>query len=144
MSAEGQARQLLLIASEPGPSANILSLSGRSTFTDFSSEGVAARAAKGIDATPKQMTAGSRLRNIVILRQTAMTSTNSTTLRMKPAGFQLGVSGCATPLLLVQRINKVYAPGAGSANCVCHCRNPYLPSSFPSCASRQLGPRSME
>jgi hypothetical protein len=32
---------------------------------------------------------------------------------MKPAGFQFGVSGCATPLLLVQRVSTVYFPGEG-------------------------------
>jgi hypothetical protein len=47
-----------------------------------------------------------------------MTSTDSTTLRMNPAGFQFGVSGCSMPLLLVQRVNKVYAPGEGSVDCV--------------------------
>src|SRR4029077_1582309 len=57
--------QLLLMASEPGPAGNILSLSGRSIFTDLSSRGVAARGARGIDATPSRTTAGSRLRNIV-------------------------------------------------------------------------------
>src|ERR1700730_13358317 len=143
MPAEGQARQLLLIASDPGPS-NILSLSGRSTLTDFSSKGVAARAARGIDAALSKMKSGMRLRDIVILHPTPDTLTDSTTLRMKPAGFQFGVSGCATPLLLVQRTSRLYSPGAGSANCVSHCRNPYLPSSFPSWAGRQLWPRSME
>src|ERR1700732_2547632 len=63
---------------------------------------------------------------------------------MKPAGFQFGVSGCATPLLLVQRTRRLYLPGVGSNNCVCHCRNPYLPSSFLSSAGYQLWPRSME
>src|SRR5437764_14220356 len=57
--------QLLLITSEPGPSGNILSLSGRSIFTDFNSNGVAACVACGIDAIPSRTTAGSRLRNIV-------------------------------------------------------------------------------
>src|SRR5712664_277439 len=132
------------MASEPGPSGNILSLSGRSIFTDFSSRG-AARAAKAIDATPNRMTAGRNLRkHRVILRQAATISTDSTTLRMKPAGFQFGVSGCATPLLLVQRLSKLYLPGEGGVNCVCHCRNPYLPSSFPSVVGRQLLPSSIE
>src|ERR1700688_2142995 len=63
---------------------------------------------------------------------------------MKPAGFQFGASGCATPLLFVQRINTLYSPGAGTVSCVCHCRNPYLPSSFPSAARCQLWPRSIE
>ena len=50
---------------------------------------------------------------------------------MYPAGFQTGKSGCASPLVLVQRIIRVCSPGDGKVNCVCHCRKPYLPSSFP-------------
>src|ERR1700722_2793352 len=69
---------------------------------------------------------------------------DSMILRMNPAGFQFGASGCDTPLLLVQRIKKLYAPAAGGVSCVCHCRNPYLPSSFPSCAGCQLRQPSME
>ena len=34
-SAEWQARQLLLIASDPGPAGNIASLVGTSSFSDF-------------------------------------------------------------------------------------------------------------
>src|ERR1700754_2620312 len=64
MSAEWHARQLLLIASEPGPAGNILSLSGRSILSDFSSNGGAAPAAGGADATPNRTTSGSRLRRI--------------------------------------------------------------------------------
>src|ERR1700754_3712056 len=65
MSAEWHARQLLLIASEPGPSGNILSLSGRSIFSDFSSNGGAACTTEGIDTTPSRTTTGRRLRSIV-------------------------------------------------------------------------------
>ena len=61
-----------------------------------------------------------------------MTSTDSMTLRMKPAGFQLGVSGWASPLVFVQRTIKVYLPADGSVIRVSHCRKPYFPSSFPS------------
>src|SRR5260370_29740235 len=92
-------------------------------------------------ARPEELTRTSQQRGSAensatsnILHQTATTSIDSVTLRMKPAGFQFGVSGCATPLLLVHRTNKSYLPGAGSVNWVCHCRNPYLPSSFSSCA----------
>src|SRR5258708_23253222 len=131
------------MASDPGTS-NILSLSGRSTLTDFSSKGVAAGAARGMDAALSKMTNGKRLRDIVILHQAADTFTDSATLRMKPAGFQFGVAGCATPLLLVQRTRRLYSPGAGSVNCVCHCRKLYLPSSLPSFVERQLWPRSIE
>src|SRR3984957_17625443 len=63
---------------------------------------------------------------------------------MKPAGFQFGVSGCAAPLLFVQRVNTLYSPAAGNVSGVCHCRKPYLPSSFPNCVGCQLWPRSTE
>jgi hypothetical protein len=64
MSAEWQARQLLLIASEPGPSGNILSLSGKSNCVVLSSIGLAPSAMEGVAATLKTMTNGSKLRNI--------------------------------------------------------------------------------
>ena len=60
MPAEWQARQLLFIASEPGRREH-LSLSGRSVFTDFSSNGVAARATKGIDAMLKRTASDSKI-----------------------------------------------------------------------------------
>src|ERR1700730_13299739 len=47
MPAEWQARQLSLMASDPGPDGKVLSLSGRSTVIDFSSTSVAARPANG-------------------------------------------------------------------------------------------------
>ena len=54
------------------------------------------------------------------------------TLRMKPPGFQFGPSGCAAPLLLVQRTMSVLAALGGGATCASHWRKPYLPSSRPS------------
>src|ERR1700687_87239 len=66
------------------------------------------------------------------------------TLRMNPLGFQLGVSGCISPLLLVHRTISACDPLAGAAKLTCHCRKLYLPSSLPSCACCQLLPPSLE
>ena len=65
-------------------------------------------------------------------------------LRMYPAGFQTGESGCASPLVLVQRIIRVCSPRDGKVNCVCHCRKPYSPSSLPSWVGCQLFPLSID
>src|SRR5438132_4654490 len=62
---------------------------------------------------------------------------------MKPLGFQFGVSGCVSPLLLVHRAIRTCAPAAG-ANESCHWRKLYLPSSLPSRACSQLFPPSPE
>jgi hypothetical protein len=45
--------------------------------------------------------------------QAATTGACSMTLRMKPLGFQFGVSGCASPLLLVHRTMRTCAPTTG-------------------------------
>src|SRR5258707_89389 len=76
--------------------------------------------------------------------QAAMTSTDSMTLRMKPAGFQLGVSGWASPLVFVQRTIKVYLPAYGSVIRGSHCRKPYFPASFPSLVAVQDLAASLE
>src|SRR5260221_13862900 len=65
MSAEWQARQLLLIASAPGPSGNMSSPGGRSTLTDFSDNWLAACAQNGARATPTMRAIGSRARPIL-------------------------------------------------------------------------------
>src|SRR6202022_2325463 len=62
MSAEWQARQLLLIASAPGPFGNMSSPGGRSTLTDFSDNWLSARAQTGAKATPTTRAIGSRVR----------------------------------------------------------------------------------
>src|SRR5258705_9326666 len=59
MSAEWQARQLLLIASAPGPFGNMSTPGGRSTLTDFSDNWLSARAQAGASATPTRRAIGS-------------------------------------------------------------------------------------
>src|SRR5215472_8241213 len=63
MAAEWQARQLLLIASDPGP-GNIFPLSGRSTVTDFNAIGGCVRADVGTSTAPISSASGSILRDI--------------------------------------------------------------------------------
>src|SRR5258708_17172 len=65
MSAEWQGRQLLLIASAPGPIGNMSSPGGRSTLTDFSDNWLWARAQTGAKATPTTRAIGSRLRTML-------------------------------------------------------------------------------
>src|SRR6266849_840452 len=65
MSAEWQARQLLLIASAPGPFGNMSSPGGRSTLTDFSDNWLSARAQPGARATPTTRAIGNRARPIL-------------------------------------------------------------------------------
>src|SRR5216683_1522248 len=65
MSAEWQARQLLLIASAPGPFGNMSSPGGRSTLTDFSDNWLWARAQTGAKATPTTRAIGSRVRTML-------------------------------------------------------------------------------
>src|ERR1700737_3012907 len=66
MSAEWQARQLLLIASAPGPFGNIPSPGGRSTLTNFSDNWLpAACAQNGAKAMPTTRATGSRARPIL-------------------------------------------------------------------------------
>src|SRR5882757_9775107 len=65
MSAEWQARQLLLIASAPGAFGNMSSPGGRSTLTDFSDNWLSARAQTGARATPTTRAIGSRARAIL-------------------------------------------------------------------------------
>src|SRR6266481_359633 len=65
MSAEWQARQLLLIASAPGPFGNISSPGGRSTLTDFGDNWLWARAQTGAKATPATRAIGSRVRTML-------------------------------------------------------------------------------
>src|ERR1700722_13600377 len=64
MPAEWQMRQLLLVASEPGPFGNVRSLVGRSTLTDFSENFSPARAAGGARTTPATTAIGRILRNM--------------------------------------------------------------------------------
>src|SRR5260370_1516484 len=65
MSAEWQARQLLLIASAPGPFGNRSSPGGRSALTDFSGNWLWARAQTGAKATPTTRAIGSRVRTML-------------------------------------------------------------------------------
>src|ERR1700716_3269672 len=65
-------------------------------------------------------------------------------LYMEPGGFQIRKSGCASFLVLVQRTIRVHAPRAGSVNCVCHCRKPYVPWSAPSWVGCPLSPPSID
>src|ERR1700694_4816098 len=76
--------------------------------------------------------------------QATTTGVCSMTLRMNPLGFQLGVSGWVSPLLLVHRTISACDPLAGAAKLTCHCRKLYLPSSLPSGACCQLLPPSLE
>src|ERR1700730_4698482 len=94
--------------------------------------------------THNNVEAGSSVRSIGRSPPVATTRLDSIVLRMYPAGFQTGKSGCASPLVLVQRIIRVCSPGDGKVNCVCHCRKPYLPSSFPSWVGCQLLPLSID
>src|SRR4029453_5192252 len=59
------------------------------------------------------------------------------TLRMNPLGFQLGVLGCVSPLLLVHRTISTCDPLPGAVKRICHWRKLYLPSSLPSWACCQ-------
>src|SRR3979411_987642 len=63
-SAEWQARQLLLIASDPGPAGNIVSLVGTSSFSDFNVVIVAAWPGCGKKTRPRTATIGRRARSI--------------------------------------------------------------------------------
>src|SRR5260370_2604259 len=65
MSAEWQARQLLLIASASGPFGNMSTPGGRSTLTDFSDNWLSARAQTGARATPTTRAIGSIGRNML-------------------------------------------------------------------------------
>src|SRR4030088_171638 len=65
-------------------------------------------------------------------------------LNKQPAGFHIGKAVCASFLVLVQRTIRVRAPRAGSVNCVCHCRKPYVPWSAPSWVGCQLLPPSID
>src|ERR1700749_3879164 len=60
MSAEWQGRQLLLIASAPGPLGNMPSPDGRSKLTDFSDSWLSACAQNGAKAMPTTRATGSR------------------------------------------------------------------------------------
>src|SRR5208282_759027 len=142
MSAEWQARQLLLIASEPGPFGNI-SPAGRSNLTDFNDNSPSACAQNGAKATPAMRPIGSRARPMVPPQATT-TAVCSMTLRMNPPGFQLGVSGCVSPLVLAHRTISTCSPAAGGVKEICHLRKLYLPSSLPSCAGCQSLPPSLE
>ena len=66
------------------------------------------------------------------------------TLRMNPAGFQLDVSGCVSPPLLVHRTIRACLPRSDMAKRICHWRKLYLPSSVPSCVCCQFLPPSLE
>src|SRR4030088_3294341 len=57
-SAEWQARQLLLIASDPGPAGNIVSLLGTSSFSGFNVVIVAAWARWGNSTRPSNASTG--------------------------------------------------------------------------------------
>src|SRR6267154_923063 len=65
MSAEWQARQLLLIASAPGPFGNMSTPGGRSMLTDFNDNWLSARAQTGAKATPTTRAIGSIVRNML-------------------------------------------------------------------------------
>src|SRR6266404_331798 len=65
MSAEWQARQLLFIASAPGPFGNMSSPGGRSTLTDFSDSWLSACAPTSARATPRTRAIGSKMRPIL-------------------------------------------------------------------------------
>src|ERR1700686_1734716 len=56
--------QLLLIASDPGPAGNIVSLVGTSSFSDFNVVIVAVWPGCGIRARPRTATTGTTARNI--------------------------------------------------------------------------------
>src|SRR5436190_23914630 len=75
---------------------------------------------------------------------TIFTSTRSTTFRMYPAGFHSASSGCDWPMRLMARTFKVVAPFSRGVNSVVQSRNEKRPRSFPSSASRQLVPLSVE
>src|SRR5260370_19365547 len=64
MSAEWQARQLLLIASAPGQFGNMSWAGGRWTLTEFSDNWLSACAQNGARATPTTRAIGSRARPI--------------------------------------------------------------------------------
>src|SRR3982075_1204918 len=63
-SADGEARQLLLIASEPGPAGNIASLVGTSSFNDFNAVIVAASPGCGNRTRLRTATIGRTARSI--------------------------------------------------------------------------------
>src|SRR5258707_3901561 len=63
-SAEWQARQLLLIASDPGPAGNIVSLVGTSSFSEFKVVIVAAWSRCGNRTRLRTATAGRTVRSI--------------------------------------------------------------------------------
>src|SRR5712691_9880598 len=65
MSAEWQARQLLLTASEPGSFANMRSSAGRSTLTVFSDNLPSARAQSGARAMHATRAIGSMVRDML-------------------------------------------------------------------------------
>src|SRR5882757_2183629 len=81
-SAEWQAMQLLLIASEPGPAGNIASLVGTSSFRDFNVVIVAAWPGCSKKARPKTATNGRTARIIHDPRQAATTWVVSIVLNM--------------------------------------------------------------
>src|SRR4030081_2049610 len=64
-SAEWQARKLLLIASDPGPAGNIVSLLGTSSFSDFNVVIVAAWPRCGNRTRPRTATIGRTARSIL-------------------------------------------------------------------------------
>src|SRR5580704_9226248 len=66
------------------------------------------------------------------------------TLSMNPLGFQLGVAGCVSPLVLVHRTINTCDPLLRTTKRVCHWRKLYLPSSLPSSACCQALPPSLE
>src|SRR4029077_15414039 len=63
---------------------------------------------------------------------------------MNPLGFQLGVAGCVSPLVLVHRTINTCDPLLRTTKRVCHWRKLYLPSSLPSSACCQDLPPSLE
>src|SRR4030081_3244289 len=63
-SAEWQARQLLLVASDPGPAGNIVSLVGTSSFSDFNAVIVAASPGCGNTTRARTATIGRTARSI--------------------------------------------------------------------------------
>src|ERR1700730_9796518 len=112
MSAEWQARQLLLIASAPRPVGNMSSPGGRSTLTDFSDNWLWARAQTGAKATPTTRAIGSRVRTTLSSsgdhdgRPLDNVLAEPPRIPIWPVGLgprRAGGSGCAAPLLLVQR-----------------------------------------
>src|SRR6478672_5014958 len=121
MSAEWQARQLLLIASAPGPFGNMSTPGGRSTLTDFSDNWLSARAQTGAKVTPTTRAIGSIERNMLPSSR-------------EYDGCLLDDVAHEPARIPVGRVGLRLAAAAGAADhqhltsrVRCHCRKLYLP-----------------